>query len=121
MDKRHIHEKLTELEQSEAWHYMCQQMENEIYSAISNMSKPGKPFTEEAIHYTRGCIFSAERLLLLPSLLKSKLESDIRIADASKTNPEDSVKSMELQSVAPPLRPGITARLGWLKRKGTDK
>jgi len=67
-----------ELQESDGWKYLEEVMRNEILQASYAISD-GKNMSMEEIHYRRGAIWAARKLVEMPTALATKLEDDVRM------------------------------------------
>ena len=69
---------LEQLEKNRGWAYIRAIMEREILDAAMNIAKRPN-MTMEEIHYRRGAIWAAERLVELPDRLRFGLQNKIAL------------------------------------------
>lgn len=67
-----------ELRESDGWKYLEEVMREEIVQASYAISD-GKNMPLEEIHYRRGAIWAARKLVEMPTALATKLEDEIRM------------------------------------------
>ena len=83
---REIEEKIKsvkKLQESEGWKVVKEIMEQEVVSAAYSLSEtPG--LSMEEIHYRRGSMWAARKLLDLPTALLMKLENEFAIQVATE-------------------------------------
>lgn len=73
---------VTELEASAGWAYAKQAMESDVLQAAFNIAESPN-MTLEEIHFRRGAMWAARRLLKLPEALRLRLENDLLMEAAS--------------------------------------
>ena len=69
---------LNQLEKNKGWAYIKSIMEREILDAAMNIAKRPN-MTMEEIHYRRGAIWAAERLVELPNRLRFGLKNKLAL------------------------------------------
>jgi len=67
-----------ELKESDGWKYLETVMQTEIIQASCAISD-GMQMSLEEIHYRRGAIWAARKLVELPDALQHKLEDEVRM------------------------------------------
>ena len=73
---------VNDLERSEAWGYIKTVMQDEIILAATSLASQ-RNLPAQELHYQRGAMWAAQKLLQLPELLKANLEGDL-LLQASK-------------------------------------
>lgn len=74
---------LEELTNSKGWHYLREIMKAELTEAAMAMANAHNP-TEQDMHFRRGAMWAAVRLIELPDRLSLRLQNEIALSTSAK-------------------------------------
>jgi hypothetical protein len=74
---------LEELTKSKGWHYLREIMRAELTDAAMAMAVAHNP-TEQDMHFRRGAMWAAVRLIELPDRLSLRLQNEISLSSSAK-------------------------------------
>lgn len=80
-DDKAKHKALTTLFKSKGWAILTEVMEQEILASAKSMGGSATMGTDE-LHFRRGAIFAADRLLTLPEIMLNNLDTSILMFEA---------------------------------------
>lgn len=78
---KEAHKAVTQLVQSKGWEYLHDVMRREITEAALALANAA-PMTESEMHFRRGAMWAAVRLIELPDRLLLKLQNEVALSSA---------------------------------------
>ena len=81
MKPKEAHKAITQLTQSKGWEYLHDVMRREITEAALAMANAAA-MTESEMHFRRGAMWAAVRLVELPDRLLLKLQNEVALSSA---------------------------------------
>lgn len=78
---KEAHKAITTLVQSKGWEYLNDVMRREITEAALALANAA-PMTESEMHFRRGAMWAAVRLIELPDRLLLKLQNEVALSSA---------------------------------------